>query len=60
MTLFRQFLEGLSIGLTEKQIARGEAMSLRTVERIISGLERKLGAPTLYVLALKVRDMDVE
>jgi len=53
----RAVLRGLAAGLTEKQIAQDEAMSLRTVERVISSLEGRLEAPSLYVLALKVRDI---
>jgi DNA-binding CsgD family transcriptional regulator len=40
-------------GLSRHEIAAAEGISPRTAERIIAGLEAKLGASTPFVLGVK-------
>lgn len=46
-------LNWLARGLKEEQIAEREHMSARTVRRVIADLERKLGASSIFQLAMK-------
>jgi DNA-binding NarL/FixJ family response regulator len=43
-------LQGLSTGLTQKQIAVAERIPLRTVQATIARLQEKLDAPSLFLL----------
>jgi len=53
----RAVLHALNAGQTRKQIAQGEGVSLRTVERHIAALQDKLGAPTDFVLARRAAQL---
>jgi len=53
----RVVLRRLAEGLTYKEIAVAEGLSLRTVERTVARLERKLDAPTQFVLGMKVAQL---
>ncbi|MER3439075.1 MAG: hypothetical protein C4346_16625, partial [Chloroflexota bacterium] len=46
-------LRRLAEGLTHKEIAEAEGLSLRTVERIVGQVEAKLGAATPFMLGVK-------
>jgi DNA-binding NarL/FixJ family response regulator len=46
----QQVLQYLDAGLTQKQIARAEGSSDRTIRRLITRLRSKLAAPSLFVL----------
>ncbi len=50
-------LQRLAAGLTHKQIARVESLSLRTVERTVTALEAKVDAPNHFVLGLKAAQL---
>ncbi len=50
-------LRALDVGRTRKQIAQGEGVSLRTVERHVAALQDKLGAPTDFVLARRAAQL---
>ena len=49
----RAVLASLAAGLSREQIAAAEHLSLRTVKRVIAGLEAKLEAPSPFVLGMK-------
>jgi two-component system nitrate/nitrite response regulator NarL len=49
----RTVLGRLALGDSQKEIAVAEGIGLRTVERIVTGLETKLGAPTPFVLGMR-------
>ena len=49
----RLILEQMAAGLTQKEIAAANHLSLRTVKRIVAGLERKLDASSQFVLGAK-------
>lgn len=49
----RIVLQRLAEGLTHKEIAQVEQVSLRTIERTIASLESKLGASNQFLLGKK-------
>lgn len=53
----RAVLQWLGQGRTEKEVARAEGVSRRTVTRIVATLEVKLEAPTLFVLGQRARQL---
>ena len=48
-------LRGLASGRTQKEIAAADHLSLRTIKRIVAGLEAKLNAPSPFVLGARAR-----
>lgn len=52
-------LRRLAEGLTHKEIAMAEGLSLRTVERTTARLAAKLKAPAQFVLGMKVTQLGV-
>jgi DNA-binding NarL/FixJ family response regulator len=46
-------LQRMAAGLTHKEIAAASGLSLRTVKRVIAGLEQKLDAPSPFVLGVR-------
>lgn len=52
-----RLLQLLLEGTTHEQIARLEGLSRRTVERMITDLESKLGAPSLFALGCRAEEM---
>lgn len=53
-------LRGLAVGCSEKQVAKREHLSVRTVESVAHGLRGKLGAPTLFVLGMRAAEAGIE
>jgi DNA-binding NarL/FixJ family response regulator len=53
----RAVLGWLAAGLTHEEITAVEPLSLRTVERIVAELQRKLDAPNHFVLAKKATQL---
>ncbi len=49
----RAVLGGLAAGRTYGEIAQAADLSVRTVERIVADLERRLDAPNLFALGLR-------
>jgi DNA-binding NarL/FixJ family response regulator len=52
----RLVLRGLARGLSEREIAEAAGLGLRTVERMIPDLEKRLKVDTLYELRLRAHD----
>ena len=53
----RTVLQRLAEGLTQKQIAEAEHLSLRTVKRTVAALETKLDAPCQFLLGMKAEQL---
>ena len=55
--LERVVIEHLARGHSRQEIVDAELIGLRTVERTISSLERKLDAPTPFILGMKIAQL---
>lgn len=53
----RAVLVGLAAGLSRDEIARQEGISPRTVDRIVTRLEQRLGASSLFGLGIRVAEL---
>ncbi len=53
-------LWGLTHDLTHEQIAAGEFLSVRTVRRTVHHLQRKLAAPTSFLLGLRAGQLGLD
>lgn len=53
----RAVLQRLAEGLTREQVQAVESMSLRTVNRVVAALERKLDAPNVFALGARAAQL---
>jgi len=53
----QKVLNALAEGLTQKEIALSNQLSVRTVKRTVAQLEEKLAAPSPFVLGVKARSL---